>query len=71
MLFVARWVEGEGEEGLLGGGRVLGLVVQRAIVDYFRARRGESLLDFYDGDGGHGLLEASMSIYPQDNTRIK
>ena len=28
-------------------------------VDYFRARRGGSLLDFCDEDGGHGLLEAS------------
>ena len=32
---------------------------QRGRVDCFPARRGESLLGFCDGDGGHGLLAAS------------
>jgi hypothetical protein len=42
----------------------LGRVDQRGRVGCFRAIRGGSLLDFCDGDGGRGLLEASAFSHP-------
>jgi len=52
-----------GREELLGGGKGLERVDRRGRVDCFRAIRGGSLLDFCDGDGGHGLLGASIVSY--------
>jgi hypothetical protein len=42
----------------------LGRVGQRGRVGCFRAKRGGSLLDFCDGDGGRELLGASAVSHP-------